>query len=419
MGVRTHTTQRGGCDEEAVDHRGLMSYWYILMLSLFQIDFVDAKNGYIAGGDNGVGANSLRSTDGGNTWTSLQISPAMMLLAVSTASAESAAITGIGLLAGANQYTTDGQVFHNSSEPHVILQQTQDMSTIGDGVGFASAGQFTFVKQPATNGVAISKDAGRTYTFSDVGGDPNVPARYSSFPSEQVGFVTSGTWPSSGNKKYGKYLSRNIHLHDNVATKEAYLHFTSKADKKQSLKAHNKKGRHGKHGKQGKISAPETTPWAAAIFRSTDGFQTWQQVFTNSSQSRECNTKARGQNCLQLRVHSPVMFSFQPLAYYMNQISCPSEQVCFAVAENDDSGFGLRTTDGGNTWETMFEAPGVSMISAYAQDENNFWLGGGILAETGVNGTVFSSTDGGNTITTTNMYVNTPAGGVEMLKSCS
>jgi hypothetical protein len=59
--------------------------------------------GYIAGGDNGVGANSLKSTDGGNTWNSLPIAPAAMLLAVATASAESAAITGIGLLAGANQ----------------------------------------------------------------------------------------------------------------------------------------------------------------------------------------------------------------------------------------------------------------------------------------------------------------------------
>jgi hypothetical protein len=47
----------------------------------------------------------------------------------------------------------------------------------------------------------------------------------------------------------------------------------------------------------------------------------------------------------------------------------------------------------------------VSMISAYAQDENNFWLGGGVLAETGINGTVFSSTDGGETITTTYMSV--------------
>jgi hypothetical protein len=114
--------------------------------------------------------------------------------------------------------------------------------------------------------------------------------------------VTSGVWPST-HKKYGKELSRNIHAHFNQATKESYVHFISAADKKKSLqqaKKHSKKASHTKHGKK----TPETTPWAAAIFRSTDGFQTWQQVFSNST-------------------------------YYMNQISCPTEQVCFAVAENE------------------------------------------------------------------------------------
>jgi hypothetical protein len=106
-----------------------------------------------------VGANSLKSTDGGNTWNSLPIAPAAMLLAVATASPESAAITGLGLLAGANQYTTDGQSFRNASEPLVILQDTQDMNVITGGLGFASAGQFTFLKKNATNGVAISTES--------------------------------------------------------------------------------------------------------------------------------------------------------------------------------------------------------------------------------------------------------------------
>jgi len=122
------------------------------------------------------------------------------------------------------------------------------------------------------------------------------------------------------------------------------------------------------HLETGHVDLPTTTPWAAAIFRSTDGFNTWQQVFSNDT-------------------------------YYMNQISCPSENVCFAVGENDDNGFGLRTTDGGDTWETILTAPGVSMMAAHALSETEFYFGGGVIGQTGVTGSIYHSTDAGATVT--------------------
>ena len=55
------------------------------------------------------------------------------------------------------------------------------------------------------------------------------------------------------------------------------------------------------------------------------------------------------------------MYEFLTLFFFVvllpcpdfNQISCPSENVCFAVAENMQTGFILRTQDAGNTWDTL------------------------------------------------------------------
>jgi len=163
------------------------------------------------------------------------------------------------------------------------------------------------------------------------------------FPSTSVGFVSAGTWPPN-KKTHGTWLTRNIHLHTSVDA-EQYMHLEQPEES-------------------------EDSGWAAAIFRSTDGFQTWTKVFSADT-------------------------------FYFNQISCASEQVCFAVGENDDSAFGYRSTDGGNTWSVVLTAPGVSLMSAKALSEQEVFLGGGIMGSFGVNGTVYHSTDGGNTFDTT------------------
>jgi photosystem II stability/assembly factor-like uncharacterized protein len=320
--------------------------------------FTDAKNGYLAGGANGVGANALKTDDGGMTWTQLPIAPVLFLLATATDSDSSAIMAGEMLLAGGTQYTTDGNSFTNSSMPLVTEQESQSAEIIGDNEGYAVAGLFGFYAPPGknqttVNGVAISTDGGASFSFVDMGaGDNHNRARYCSFPSSQVGFISSGHWPVN-TKKYGKYLSRNIHAHSNLATKEQYIHLDFDHSNDLPLK----KGEAG---------------WQASIFRSTDGFQTWTEVFSNST-------------------------------YYMNAISCPSENVCFAVGENDAEGYGMRTTDGGTTWETILVAPGYSMMAAVALSEDEFYFGGGVLEQAGINGTVWQSTDGGDSFTTTNL----------------
>lgn len=267
---------------------------------IFGVSFSDANTGFIAGGDNGVGSNVLRTNDGAKTFTSIPIhEPAMMFMAVATTNQESAIVTGLGILSGANQYLINSS-FTNSSEPGVSVQQTQDAQIINGVEGaYAVTGQFTFFssKEPI-NGVALSYDNGATFTFSSVGSNPNIPARYASFPSSTVGFVAGGTWPTS-KKSYGKYLTRNIHLHHNREEKESYMHIEFDHD--------------DEAGEDG--VPPYNGTWAASIFRSVDGFQTWEEVYQNDT-------------------------------FYFNQIACPSENVCFAAAENDDFGYGFRTTDG-------------------------------------------------------------------------
>lgn len=51
---------------------------------------------------------------------------------------------------------------------------------------------------------------------------------------------------------------------------------------------------------------------------------------------------------------------------------------------------------GGNTWEQILAAPGVSMMSAHAISESEFYLGGGVLAQSGIIGEIFHSVDGGD-----------------------
>jgi photosystem II stability/assembly factor-like uncharacterized protein len=157
-----------------------------------------------------------------------------------------------------------------------------------------------------------------------------------------------GTWPPNAATpkspmKGRQQISSRVHLHYNNL--HSSLHFD-----------------------QGRENL-DAAGWSAAIFRSNDGYGTWEQVFSNDT-------------------------------FYFNQISCPSEQVCFAAAENDDVGFGFVTLDGGNTWSEVLTEPGVSMMAAVAISETEAYIGGGVIAQTGIEGRLYHTTDGGATFTT-------------------
>jgi len=234
--------------------------------------------------------------------------------------------------------------------PDCSMAATQDIEIVGNSpLWSVVTGQFNFFHSNDTlNAVAVSMDGGMTYTFSDLGGDPNIPARYSSNPSPTDSFVVSGTWPpSKSTKRRGTPITRNIHLHHS-GTKAA-MHFEFEHDDE---------------------TDPDTPDWAGVIQRSNDGFQTWTTVYTNDT-------------------------------FYFNQIACPSSLICYAAAENDDFGYGFVTRDGGATWENTLVAPGTSLMAAQYVSDSEAYLAGGVLSPFGINGTVFHTVDTGKTWTTT------------------
>ena len=97
----------------------------------------------------------------------------------------------------------------------------------------------------------------------------------------------------------------------------------------------------------------------------------------------------------------------------MGGIGCASEDVCYALSSCEEPdicmpknqtkvrGYGSylhKTTDGGKTWSTMaFEYEKVfNVIQVLSHDE--FWIGGSEVGMLG-GGKVWSSTDGGKTLT--------------------
>jgi hypothetical protein len=90
----------------------LTCFWPVFFRS--GVSAPDANTVFAAGGDNGVGANVMQSTDGGKTWNSVPIEPTLMLLAIDAGSATHAVVSGLGLLEGGSQYLSDG-VFLNST----------------------------------------------------------------------------------------------------------------------------------------------------------------------------------------------------------------------------------------------------------------------------------------------------------------
>lgn len=146
----------------------------------------------------------LSCLSGGQSWVSYPIhEPALMLLSVTTIADKNITlnqydpvINGLGLLSGGTQFLCpSGQMFMNSSEEKVSMAQSQDVEAVNGVPGaVVITGQFNFFKDNNTyNMIGLSKNNGASFEFINTGGDPDVPNRYGSFPSANVGFVAAGT----------------------------------------------------------------------------------------------------------------------------------------------------------------------------------------------------------------------------------
>lgn len=300
-------------------------------------------SGFIAGGNTGIGASIVGTTDDGVTWAPLSIQKEYMFTGIAAADEEHLVAAGVGLGFGASQYSTDGKTFQRSvvNGAEVDYQQSQNVALIdGTSLSFGIPGLYSLNNQTAAPGVMITQDGGATFDFSPLNSDPNVPARYAAFPNAKVGFVVSGRWPENAQVDVGSRFDLTERFHVNLHNGEVSLRQT----------------------RQHRVDATEEG-YVATVHRSIDGFQTWQEVFSNNT-------------------------------YYFNEISCPSASVCYAVAENLNNSFVLKTTDGGDSWNEIMALAGSNLVACEAPTEEEVWVGGGSMSLKGFNGTVFQSVDG-------------------------
>ena len=210
--------------------------------------FADAKTGFIAGGDNGIGASVIKTTDGGVTWDVLPIhQPALMFTSLAGLDETSLIANGIGLVGfGGTQFSVDGKSFTNSSEVDslghsVNYQQSQDCQPIqGSSNSYGIPANLGFWNESAhANVMMLTHDGGATFEFRhlNTSSDPAIAARYASFPSPQVGFIASGMWPNYARSlaKAGglrrrqdvHLLSQHITLHTDAQSKTTKMHIAS------------------------------------------------------------------------------------------------------------------------------------------------------------------------------------------------
>jgi photosystem II stability/assembly factor-like uncharacterized protein len=295
---------------------------------------------YVAYTDNAKGPGIYETHDYGATWT---MNGPNGFLNTDTArdSLGNEVISGIG-----------GIFFSQKNGPYNKVSQdisfSQNVETLGDN-SFGVSGSHFPLEGEMINGVALTTDAGNTWSYFDTGLDPDLfVARYAAFPSPTTWYVAQGSWISIGSSGRGWNTTDTSYWHINsrisVSTKTGAV----------TVKA-----------------APTGDRSFGAISKTTDGGKTFTKVYDSQG------------------------------AYYMNEIDCFNTEVCMAVGENGESAIALRTEDGGKTWNTVktkSSPAGFNLMGCKMLSEKEAWISGGTF-EKGMVGYYFHTTDGGKTWT--------------------
>jgi len=273
-------------------------------------------------------------------------SPLKVMLAVAMEDENHGVGGGLGLAVGGTYYTNDGENF-DASLLQVGLLQTQAMYANGGG-RFAYVGQYN-----SNQGVAVSKNGGVSFKGAWLPKDFSVaPARYGAFPTEDVMYVTGGSWPSSDNNKVSGVHELTEKLRFNSHT--------------------------GKYEERTPVLGDANNTYTAMIAKSSDGGATWEKQYESTGE------------------------------FYFNGISCASATVCMAVAEgfgsdgSSEPGAHVFKTEDGKTWKEVF-VYGNATIPGSAMDvkmlsETEAWVGFSYAVSTFNSGAAMGhTTDGGKT----------------------
>lgn len=330
------------------------------------VSFINETHGWLPGDENGVGALFLRTTDGGLTWLKCAHEgyvtlPMGIAMQKTSDGGVSGVISGIGI--GRNftsmSYTTDGLMFKAPSPNPNFVGDGQDAKAVGGAERmFALPGGYTDNHNKNYNGLTLTTDGGLTWTNYDIG-FANPLARYGSFPTTTTWYIAAGMWPSMQSEWVSdpdaKVLSRHLRIHKTKGPQ--FRKFMPEFIDDGGVQA----------------DTTTSTPYQAAIAKTTDGGKTWTTVYNDTGN------------------------------FYFNDIFCWNAQKCWAVgeAENDSPNPGVRvlaTTDGGATWNVQLyiNDPDYSLMDVAFVSETEGWVVGGILTR-GITGIFYQTTDGGAT----------------------
>lgn len=261
----------------------------------------------------------------------------MMLLDIAIDTDGKGATAGIGVLGMGILRTDDVKTWENSADFDLLTGQ--DMESMGNGE-FGFVGNTNGAK---SQGVLFSTDGAKHWQAGNwpANVSNSTQARYGSFPSEKVWYVTGGNWDSSTQTQPDNDCLRLSETLCIPASKEA-------------IRAHNDR--------------PTYDGYYGILTKTSDGGQTWEVQFETND-------------------------------FYFNHIHCIDVDTCMAVGENHAGstlgGYIMSTTNGGKNWTQVFKStvPGAGLMPVHMVSKLEAWAAGG----DNKGGTFYHTSDGGKT----------------------
>lgn len=262
---------------------------------------------------------SFYSEDAG--WTKTTNSPNGALMDMAATAGNDVAV--YSTFSGPYTSTDQGASWVNNGVAYGVSQSVNVFD--GTSFGVVGAGMLSKETGGSFNGILLSTD-GRGAEWTAYPTDAEYP-RYGAFPSTSTWYMTCGSWPNTqlAEGKNNTFLHAAPHVPGGFALSEGI-----------------RVGRDGlAHHPADSGAGSASVGYFGEIWKTADAGETWTKVYASKATD----------------------------AYYFNAISCSSDDHCVAVAEgtgaSDVSASGsateryvmaMLTTDGGATWERVFES---------------------------------------------------------------
>lgn len=312
---------------------------------------------FIPGGSNGVGFDvfNFDGQPNGNFTGLLMPHFELMIMAIGaggTATNPKGAAGGIGF-GNAVQYFANSTTLLPSVQPFLVVTQDIRASKDGSKVLVVDQGSNSIPQ------VLWSSDSGKSFVTKNITSLMPSQAtfpRYGAIASDSTWYITLGNWPSGGSSSSGGGASKK-----------------SKREHQLSQRTTIKLSEDGKITRTSKyVENVEPTGYTCVIAKTLDAGKTWHNVM------------------------------YEATNYYPNGIDCVSDKHCIAVGEgfNEKAGAHIWVTVDGLTFLQALHmkdtaAGQYSFMSVVFVNEKEAWVGGSLQSQTGSEGIMFSTKDGG------------------------